>query len=76
MALTPPDLTQCQAEKGGAFMLGPGLMQCNDTPTVIATENDPGDDGLRGSMSLCESCKAEFLSRFGADYATFSEIAQ
>jgi len=55
-------------------MLGPGLMRCSDAPTVIAVENEPGDDGLHGAMSLCESCKEEFLTRFDEGHATFREI--
>lgn len=55
-------------------MLGPGLMRCSNSPTVIATESEPGDDGLHGAMSLCKSCQEEFLSRFDAGYATFTEI--
>jgi hypothetical protein len=74
MALDPPDLLCCQAEQGGAFTLGPGLMRCGNAPVVVATENEPGDDGLHGAMSLCESCQEEFLARFDAEYATFTEI--
>jgi len=71
MALTPPDPACCQAEKGGAFMLGPGLMRCSAKPTVIATEKKPGADGVRGSMSLCTECQGVLVERMGDDYANF-----
>lgn len=64
-ALEPPDLTRCQALRpnGCTFMtLGgrPGLERCTNEPTVILAETSPGDDGLMGSMSLCDSCLAVF----------------
>lgn len=59
-ALIPPDLNRCQAEKcNGSFMtLGPRkTVRCTAEPTWIATE--PKQKGRkRGSMSLCDSCKA------------------
>lgn len=77
--LTPPDIDQCQAEKpnGQSFMTlggGPGYVRCADEPTVIATENKAGRDGLKGSMSLCDECKAKLLEQMGTDYATFATI--
>lgn len=56
MALIPPDLFRCQAEIGGFMMLGPGRNRCVNKPSVIVVEADPGQDGQRGSMSLCDSC--------------------
>lgn len=31
-------------------------VRCDNKPTVIAIEKTPGDDGERGSMSLCDEC--------------------
>ena len=61
-SLTPPDTTRCQAEKpaGHTFMtLGGrpgGMVRCTVRPDVVIEENEPGRDGLRGAMSLCEHC--------------------
>ena len=65
--LTPPDLDRCQADKPGAgpFALGGEtgdprngyLMRCRNQPIWIATEKEPGDDGQKGSMSLCDACR-------------------
>lgn len=59
--LTPPDLTRCQAmiTTHRPFILGGNprkTERCDNVPTVIVTENKPGKDGSKGSMSLCESC--------------------
>lgn len=63
--LTPPDRKQCQAfpnqlkwnpwSVGGAPRQMP--VRCSNKPTWIAKETKPGEDGQRGSMSLCEECK-------------------
>jgi hypothetical protein len=76
--LEPPDLKQCQAEKpnGYNFMtLGgrPGRVRCTSKPTVIATEVKPGADGLTGSMSLCDDCRA-VMEKQMPGHATFSKI--
>lgn len=55
--LTPADPERCQAEeKEGSFMtLGPrSWHRCDAKPTVIIAEVQPGADGLKGEMSLCE----------------------
>lgn len=78
MSLTPPDKTRCQAEMlSGSFMtLGPRhLERCTNRPTVIATETNPGEDGQKGSMSLCENCLKIFKQKFPKGYATFSKIS-
>jgi len=59
--MQPIDVSQCQAFKpnGHSFMtLGgkPGLERCQDPPTHIVVENQPGEDQRRGAMSLCTSC--------------------
>jgi hypothetical protein len=59
--LIPPDPARCQAEiREGSFMtLGPrAFVRCTATPTVIVTEAVAGEDGQRGSMSLCDACLA------------------
>lgn len=63
MALEPADLTRCQAGKPnpnyGPFRYGGDPnphIRCEEKPTVIATEKEPGEDGLRGEMSLCDNC--------------------
>jgi hypothetical protein len=63
MALTPVDPERCQAEKGGAFTLGPGLMRCTKKATVVVEEKEPGEDGERGAMSLCDGCLDVFRER-------------
>jgi hypothetical protein len=56
----PIDPKQCQAEKGGAFMFGPGRMRCTYEATAIVFESEPGEDGQVGSMALCEGCLLAF----------------
>jgi len=73
--MTPPDAKQCQAEIGGAFMLGPGKMRCQKTPIVIARENKPGPDGQHGSMSLCPECRDALVRVMGKTYATFTVLS-
>lgn len=78
-ALTPPDLTRCQAEKrAGSFMtLGPRPMErCESQPTVIATERRKGSDGRKGSMSLCEACQGVLVQLRGPRFATFKSIGR
>jgi hypothetical protein len=77
--LEPPDLDRCQADKPngcGPFTLGgrPGLVRCTSTPTVVATEVNPGDDGRIGSMSLCADCLEVFQKQMGPGFATFKVI--
>lgn len=78
--LTPPDFDRCQAEKsaGYSFMtLGgrPGTMiRCENKPTVIATENQTGDDGQIGAMSMCDECLEVFKKKMPEDYATIHRI--
>ena len=77
--LTPPDLEQCQAEKpnGNTFMtVGgmPGLERCTNKPLFIATEKKPGEDGQKGSMSLCADCLVVFLRQVPNGYADVQTI--
>lgn len=77
--LTPPDLDRCQAEKPNratALTLGgrQRLVRCSERPTVIATENQAGEDGLIGSMSLCDDCSVELVRQLGPSFATLAPI--
>ncbi len=57
--LIPPDFDQCQAEK----------------PKYIVFEPEMDEDGYRGSMSLCISCKNVFLHQMvDAETYKFTEI--
>ena len=81
-----PDFQQCQAEKPGAgpFTVGGKIgnprngyrVRCEDLPTVVVTENQPGPDGKRGSMSLCASCHQALVDQLGADFATAKPIGR
>jgi hypothetical protein len=77
--LIPPDHEQCQAEKpnGYTFMtLGgrPGRVRCENKPITIATEVVLGQDGSRGSMSLCAECWKVMLKQLGPFYASFEPL--
>lgn len=65
VSLEPPDRSRCQAviKRYKPFILGGQVIeeqQCENKPAFIAKELTPGDDGLKGSMSLCAKCKTEF----------------
>ena len=71
--LIPPDEERCQAEKpnGYTFMtLGgvPGVVRCENRPTVIVRERLAGKDGRCGSMSLCHDCLQVLIDQAGPDY--------
>jgi hypothetical protein len=75
----PPDFEQCQAEKpnGHTFMtLGgkPGMVRCDRPPTVLLTEVQPGDDGEKGSMTLCDGCLAVFRKQMPRGFAKVEDI--
>lgn len=77
--LEPPDVNQCQCMKpnGNTFMtLGGvvGMVRCTNKPVAIATEVQPREDGLRGSMSLCLECWAACIKRMGAFHASYEPI--
>lgn len=73
--LTPPDKERCQARvpTGGPFAMGGPAgdprdgyrVRCSNKPDVIIEELFPGPDGLRGSMSLCNSCLKVFGEQGG-----------
>ena len=78
-ALIPPDRERCQSYKPNgesAWTLGGGhrMVQCKNRPVFIATENEPGEDGAIGSMSLCQECLVVFHKQMGVDYATLTPI--
>ena len=62
----------------GVFMMGPQaasrIYRCENASAVIAKEARRAADGERGSMSLCESCKAKMVKQCGADFAIFQSI--
>jgi len=65
--LVSPDKKRCQGERRvGAFQLGPPQQwRCEKKPVAIVYENVPSpDDGLKGSMSLCQECLTAFKSRY------------
>jgi hypothetical protein len=79
--LIPVDKQQCQAEKpnGNTFMtLGgvPGLVRCTEKPDYIAVENEPDENGVIGSMSLCAKCAVVMQQQLGTDYATLTPIGK
>lgn len=60
--LTPPDRKRCQTvitPRHSFMMLGPPPKseRCTNPPAFLATERQPGPDGQRGSMSVCEHCR-------------------
>lgn len=64
--LTPPDFKRCQAERRiyQPFVMGGKVNRverCESPPDFLAVEIKPGEDGLRGSMSLCLACSKVML---------------
>jgi hypothetical protein len=82
--VTPPDLDRCQADVpgNGPFTVGGQIgnprngyrVRCSQKPVVVATERQPGPDGLVGSMSLCASCQAAMVSQLGDGFASFEPL--
>lgn len=79
--LIPPDLKRCQAEmsNGWNFMTLGGrkeMVRCTNKPTAIVRELKPDKDGIKGSMSLCTECLAQFMMRVcpTAETHAFEEI--
>jgi hypothetical protein len=81
--LIPPDRNRCQAnhlegcwpDAEHFMIIGPReLVRCTNKPTVIVAETKPGQDGLIGSMSLCNECLARLVELKGADYFTSEPI--
>ncbi len=84
--LTPPDRDRCQADVpgNGPFTMGGPIgdpkngyrVRCGNKPTVIVTEREFGQDGQRGSMSLCEGCLAELHKQKGRKFADVQAIVR
>jgi len=78
VVLEPVDVSRCQAERSeGSFMIfGPRKKtRCNKIPVYIVTENIPRDStGVRGCMSLCETCVGIMKATLGEDYASLQHI--
>jgi hypothetical protein len=82
--LIPPDPNRCQADVpgNGPFTMGGEIgdprngyrIRCKAKPVVVATERQPGPDGLRGAMSLCASCRGAMVKQLGAGFADFTPI--
>lgn len=75
-ALIPPDLDRCQVEwKDGSFMtLGPRQwVRCDKPPTFVAKVKEPGKDGRRGSMAMCDEHRKVYEER-SPGTATFHKI--
>lgn len=77
--LEPADHSRCQAEitTYRPFVMGGPTSQtkrCDNQPVFIATENQPGDDGQRGEMSLCLPCSEEAHKHMPAGFAHFEPI--
>lgn len=73
----PPDLKQCQVLiKGGSFVtIGPRpIDRCQNKAAYVIREVKPGPDGLRGSMSVCESCAEKFKRRTDVPKVTWKKI--
>jgi hypothetical protein len=49
-------------------------VRCGNKPTVIVTEREPGEDGLHGSMSLCDGCLAVLHKQRGKEFADVEKI--
>ncbi len=77
--LIPPDLARCQCEittRNPWVMGGPvkTTIRCDRRPKWIATEKAAGPDGLRGAMSLCDSCRKECEKKMGGQHVEFRAI--
>ncbi|MBV6343422.1 hypothetical protein [Candidatus Magnetobacterium casense] len=77
--LIPVDYQRCQTlvPNGNNFMTFggvPGLVRCENAAVYVATEREPGPEGLKGAMSVCERCRMKLIEIKGADYATFVKI--
>ena len=72
-----PDRCQADVPNGHSFMsLGgrPGRTRCSAQPAFLATEDEPGEDGRRGSMSLCASCRDQMIKQGADSGVTFTPL--
>jgi hypothetical protein len=75
--LVEPDPERCQTmiRQVSPWRLGiPAWERCRNKPVWIATEVKPGDDGRRGSGSMCQSCADQAKKMLGEDFLTFKAI--
>lgn len=77
--LIPVDVDRCQAMKpnGANFMTFGGvsrMVRCDNKPLYIATEKVAGSDGLKGSMSVCQTCMTQFMKQGMGDKADIESI--
>ncbi|MDA4132063.1 MAG: hypothetical protein OK454_02920 [Thaumarchaeota archaeon] len=78
--LTPPDYAQCQCE----ITMTLGFMQlggppktterCKSKPTMLMEEREPGEDGQRGSMTVCDGCLKEAQSKMPEDMVIYTRL--
>lgn len=65
--LIPPSRTKCQCwwPESSIMTLGPRPTptRCNRKVVAIITETNPGSDGKRGSMGVCQRCLDIALKR-------------
>lgn len=65
----------CHPTARNFMVIGPAAFErCKSEPVVIIYEENPGSDGLKGSMSLCEQHLKEFQASFPSDFATIKPI--
>jgi len=79
VALIPPDVERCQAMNPNdcsfmSFGGVPKMVRCTNKPVTIATEVVPREDGLIGSMSLCNECWTKLIEQMGAFYSSFAPL--
>lgn len=77
--LIPADKTRCQADVSTWnpwHIAGRDVKveRCKSKPTFIAKENKAGQDGRKGTMSVCRPCRRELERQLGKNYATFEPI--
>lgn len=66
-----PERCQCLFQLGSFMTFGPRPMErCKRKAHYVITENEPNEDGLKGSMSLCRKCYEVFAKRYPEDFAT------
>ena len=74
------DLERCEAEITTQNPFGMGdskkIERCSNKPTTVLTEKEKGEDGLKGSMSLCDSCLEVAKKELDMDMFTIEKINQ
>jgi hypothetical protein len=75
----PVDKKQCQAEYHPYNFMTLGgsaneIRRCVNKPVWIIKETKSGEDGQRGSMSLCEACYQKSLTQLPKGFAEAKRI--